>query len=215
MAMFVGTCARVPAVMSATYSLPELPYPLDSLEPWCPAETLELHHTKHHAAYVKGANDAAAALETVNPANAPLLAGLRSALTFNLAGHLLHSLFWKSLSPTASAPTGNLAIAVAKDFGSVERLNTLLAATAMGVHGSGWATLRFDPVGQRLEVAAILDHQNDVVPGGELLAVIDVWEHAYYLAHRNDRAAWVKAAVEHLDWAGIGDRFGSTSPDRH
>ena len=93
--------------MTVLYRLADLPYALDALEPWCPEETLALHHGKHHAAYVKGANESAAALKDVDPNNAPLFAGLRQALTFNLAGHVLHTLFWNSLSPEPSAPTGN------------------------------------------------------------------------------------------------------------
>ena len=193
--------------MSTPYTLADLPYPLDALGPWCPAETLALHHGKHHAAYVKGANDAAAALNDADPANAALFAGLRQALTFNLAGHVLHTLFWNSLAPEPSKPSGALASQIMTDFGSFDRLHQRLVATAMGVHGSGWVSLSFDPLGERLMVAPILDHQNDIATGGSMLAVIDVWEHAYYLTHRNDRATWVAAAVDHLDWEAINSRF--------
>ena len=193
----------------APYTLADLPYAVDALEPWCPAETLALHHGKHHATYVKGANESAEALNDADPSNAALYAGLSEALTFNLAGHVLHTLFWESLSPTPSKPEGLLASQITSDFGSLDRFRERLVATCMGVHGSGWGTLSFDPLGGRLAVAPILDHQNDHVAGGLLLAVIDVWEHAYYLTHRNDRAAWVKAATAHLDWPAISARFAS------
>ena len=189
------------------YSLPRLPFAYDALEPWCSAETLEIHHDKHHGTYVKEANAAAAELTTVDPHDTPRLAGLQSALTFNLAGHVMHSLFWASLDPAGDGPTTAMQAVLTKDFGSVERFNDLLTAACIGVHGSGWGVLSADPVTGGLRVGAVHDHQSEHVAAATTLAVIDVWEHAYYLTHRNERAKWVAAAVQHLNWTNIAERY--------
>jgi superoxide dismutase, Fe-Mn family len=189
------------------YTLPDLPYPYDALEPWCAAETLKLHHDKHHAAYVKGANEAAAALANIDPADAQKLAGVEAALTFNLGGHVLHSLFWQNLSPTPTSANQQLLARIETDLGSASRAKNLLVAACMGVQGSGWGALMFDKVGGTLRVASLRDHHQDLVPGTTVLAVVDVWEHAYYLGYKNDRAAWVAAAIDHLDWPTISARF--------
>jgi superoxide dismutase, Fe-Mn family len=197
--------------MTDLYALPDLPYSYDALEPWCPAETLELHHKKHHAAYVLGANDAAEALGAVDPSDALLLGGIQTALTFNLGGHVLHSLFWTSMCPTKSPPTGALADQIGADFGSLDVLTTQLAAACKGVQGSGWGVISFHPVDRKLHVGQMHDHQQQLIPDTTLLAVIDVWEHAYYLKYRNERASWVGAVIEHLDWTAIGSRFETIS----
>jgi superoxide dismutase, Fe-Mn family len=193
--------------MTDRYALPDLAYNLDALEPWCPAATLELHHGKHHATYVKEANAAAEELATADPEDLPRLAGLRTALTFNVAGHVLHSLFWSSVGPDASKPSPEMGDRIKTDFGSHGRFVSLLTSACTKVQGSGWGALEVDAHTGELRVGSILDHQNMHVPTANLLAVIDVWEHAYYLTHRNDRPAWVQAAIEHLDWTSIADRY--------
>ena len=189
------------------YSLPKLPYAYDALEPWCSAETLELHHDKHHGAYVKAANAAVEELATVDPHDSPRLAGLQSGLTFNLAGHVMHSLFWQSLDPVGDAPDTAMKDRLDNDFGSIDRFHDLLSAACIGVHGSGWGVLSADPITGSLRVGAVHDHQSELVAGSTTLAVIDVWEHAYYLTHRNERAKWVAEAVKHLHWATIAERY--------
>jgi Fe-Mn family superoxide dismutase len=186
-------------------ALPDLPYAADALEPWCPAETLALHHGKHHATYVKGAQTAIDALAEVDPTDTVRLAALHSSYVFNYGGHVLHSLFWTSICPDVTAPSGALAEAIARDMGSTERVQTVMRATASTVQGTGWVLLVAD--GGRVRVIPATDHQHDHVPGSVLLAAVDVWEHAYYLTFKNDRASWTAAAVEHLDWASIGARF--------
>ncbi len=193
--------------LTTVYSLPPLAFAYDALEPWCSAETLELHHDKHHATYVTDANAAAEQLATVDPHDAPRLAGLQSALTFNLAGHVMHSLFWDSLDPAGAGPGREMQEQLTEDFGSIERFNDLLTAACLGVHGSGWGVLRADPVTGALGVGSVHDHQSEHIAGSTTLAVIDVWEHAYYLTHRNERAKWVAAAVQHLNWTNIAQRY--------
>lgn len=199
--------------MTDQYTLPKLPYGYDALEPWCPSETLHLHHAKHHAAYVAGANESSKAIETIDPADAYQLAGAQAALTFNLGGHVLHSLFWPNLSPDKMTPTGGLAKQITTDFGSKTRFHDLLTATSMGVQGAGWGVLIYDTVSRTLRTAALHDHQHDLVAATELLAVIDVWEHAYYLTNHNDRAAWVKSVIDHLDWEVIAERYALASQE--
>ena len=193
-----------------SYLLPDLPYAYDSLEPWCDATTLQLHHTKHHQSYVDGANAAVEALTSIDPDDAMKLHGARSALTFNLGGHVLHSLFWENLAPTSatsSAPSAALAERVQRDLGGPERFRKLFVATCKGVQDSGWGALVHDAIADRLVVTGLHDHHNDLVPDTTILAVVDVWEHAYYLTHRNDRVAWVEAAFDHLDWNTVSARL--------
>jgi Fe-Mn family superoxide dismutase len=198
--------------MDDLYTLPDLPYPADALEPWCPAETLDLHHGKHHAAYVVGANEAAAALTGVDPHDSATLAGVQAALTFNLSGHVLHSLLWENLSPIVTRPAGQLSEQIDTDFGSMALLVDRLTAACMGVQGSGWGVLAYDPMSGRLRAGSVHDHQLHHVPNSTLVAVIDVWEHAYYLGFHNERAKWVAAAIEHLDWPNIADRLDAVRP---
>jgi Fe-Mn family superoxide dismutase len=193
--------------MSPRYVLPDLAYAVDALEPWCPAETLDLHHGKHHATYVKAANAAAELLATIDPDDADRLVGARSSLVFNLGGHVLHSLLWTSIGPDSTAPTGDLAARLTSDFGSQERFTALFTTACMTVQGTGWGTLWLHVPTGELHVGSLLDHQHNMVPDSALLAVIDVWEHAYYLTYRHERAKWVAAAIDHLDWASIAARY--------
>jgi Fe-Mn family superoxide dismutase len=197
--------------MTAHLVLPELAFAYDALEPWCSAETLHLHHDKHHRAYVDGANAAAEALATVDPKDAHTLAGIRTALEFNTAGHVMHSLFWETLAPVPTPKSEHLERQVARDFGSWERFEQLFIAACTGVQGSGWGALAVDPASGTLTLGGVHDHQNQLVPNSSLIAVIDVWEHAYYLDHRNDRPGWAKAALAHLDWTKISARFEAMS----
>ncbi len=194
--------------MSIPYRLPPLPYAYDALEPWCNAETLELHHDKHHKAYVDGANEALEGIAAADPQDKPTMAGLHALLEFNLGGHVLHSLFWENLSPSEVAVPRPLASRFDSDFGGEQRAKDLLTAACTGVRGSGWGVLAFDPLGDRLHIGAVGDHQREFAPGLITLGVIDVWEHAYYLVHKNDRPGWVKQAVAHLDWNAIDTRLG-------
>lgn len=197
--------------MTTRYTLPKLPYSYDALEPWCPEETLRLHHSKHHAAYVTGANEASDAIATIDPSNSYELAGAQASLTFNLGGHVLHSLFWPTLSPSKTSPSGELATELIANFGSKTRFHDLLTAVSVGVHGSGWGALMYDTVSRTMRIAELRDHQYELVASTELLAVIDVWEHAYYLTNQNDRATWVQAVIDHFDWAMIAERYALAS----
>jgi superoxide dismutase, Fe-Mn family len=191
------------------YTLPDLPYDYAALEPHYSAEVLELHHDKHHAAYVKGANETLEKLEAARAADDfAAIVGLQKSMAFNVSGHVLHSLFWKNLSPNGGGkPEGELQAAVEHFFGDFEAFKAQLAAATTTVQGSGWGALAWEPTGQRLIVEQIYDHQGNVGNGSEPLLVIDAWEHAYYLQYKNVRADYVEAIWEIVNWADVAERF--------
>lgn len=191
------------------YVLPELPYDYSALEPHYQAETLVLHHTKHHAAYVAGAN---AAMERLGEARSSGdhggLVGLEKTLAFNVSGHVLHSMFWTNLSPDGGGrPEGELAAAIDDELGSYEAMRAQLAQAAVSVQGSGWGVLAYEPLGQRLVIEQVYDHQGNLAHGSVPLFVIDVWEHAYYLQYRNVRADFVEAVWHLVNWPDVARRF--------
>jgi Fe-Mn family superoxide dismutase len=192
-----------------SYWLPKLPYDYGALEPYCERRVLELHHRKHHAAYVNGLNQA---LERLAEARAredfEAIVGLEQALAFNLSGHVLHSLFWTNLSPQGGdEPDGELRDAIDRDFGSFARFRRQLSNATISVQGSGWGSLAWEPLGHRLVVQQIHDHQNNVAVGSLPLLLIDAWEHAYYLQYQNRRADYVENVWKILNWPAVQARF--------
>jgi Fe-Mn family superoxide dismutase len=191
------------------YTLPELSYDYSALEPHVTGKIMELHHDKHHAAYVKGANSAlerlAEAREKDDFGNLP---ALERALAFNLSGHVLHSLFWRNMAPKSGGrPEGKLAAAIDHDFGGFERFQKQLTAAAGSIMGSGWAALVWEPLGQRLLVSQIYDHQSNLAQAGTPLLVLDAWEHAYYLQYENRKTEFFEAVWSVWDWEDVGVRF--------
>ncbi len=194
----------------AVYSLPDLAYDYAALEPHCSAEILELHHDKHHAAYVTGANTT---LEKLDHARAAddfgTINQLEKNLAFHVSGHVLHSLFWKNLSPDGGGkPEGELSAAIDDGFGSFEAFKHQLTEAALGVQGSGWGVLAWEPLGGRLIVEQVYDHQSNVGQGASPLLVLDMWEHAYYLQYKNVKADWVKSFWEIANWPDVAERLG-------
>jgi superoxide dismutase, Fe-Mn family len=192
-----------------TYSLPALRYALDALEPLISADTLELHYHKHHAAYVKGANDAIEELADARRLGAFADIGrLEKNLAFNLSGHVLHSLLWRCLTPDGGGrPSGALSEAIDSHFGAFDAFKDELSAVATSLQGSGWGALSWDSVGQRLIVEQIFDHQRNVGVGTVPIIVLDMWEHAYYLQHQNRKNEWVANFWKLVDWKDAGARF--------
>ncbi|MFK4728553.1 superoxide dismutase [Agromyces mediolanus] len=193
----------------ADYTLPDLPYDYAALEPAISGRIMELHHSKHHQAYVTGANTALAQLaearETGNLAN---VNKLEKDLAFNLGGHVNHSIFWTNLSPEGGdKPTGELAAAIDDHFGSFDGFQAHFTATALGVQGSGWAVLAWDSIGQRLIIVQFFDQQGNLPAGIVPLLMLDVWEHAYYLDYQNVRADYVKAFWTIVDWQNVQQRW--------
>jgi len=191
------------------YELPDLEYDYGALEPHYSGRTMELHHSKHHAAYVKGVNEA---LEKLGAARASgdlgAIVGLEKTLAFNLSGHVLHSLFWLNLSPAGGdRPDGELASAIDEFFGSFDAFRNQLSEAAITVQGSGWGALSWEPLGQRLYIEQIYDHQGNTGQSGVPLFVVDAWEHAYYLQYQNRRADYVAAIWNIVNWNDVSNRF--------
>ncbi|HZI93120.1 MAG TPA: superoxide dismutase [Patescibacteria group bacterium] len=191
------------------YVLPDLPYDHSALEPHISAKIIELHHGKHHAAYVKNANTA---LERLDEARAKedftRLAALEKALAFNLSGHILHSIFWQNMMKKGGGePDGALADAIKRDLGSFKMFGKQMNEVAATVMGSGWAALVWEPIGQRLLITQIYDHQSNLAQGGVPLMVIDAWEHAYYLQYQNRKTEFFEAIWNVWNWKDISHRF--------
>jgi Fe-Mn family superoxide dismutase len=191
------------------YELPPLQYDYAALEPHYSARMLELHHDKHHKAYVDGVN---ATLEKLAGAresgDLSAIVGLEKTLAFNLSGHVLHTVFWKNLSPDGGdRPAGELGAAIDEFFGGFDAFRKHLSQATSTVQGSGWGALTWEPVGERLFIEQIYDHQGNVGQGGVPLLVIDAWEHAYYLQYENRRADYVEAIWNVLDWSDVSARF--------
>ena len=195
----------------ATYVLPDLDYDFGALEPHISARILELHHGQHHKAYVAKANET---LEHLEEARAQRdftsIGALESALAFNVSGHVLHSIFWKNLTPGGGgAPGGELARMLARDFGSFESFKMQLTEVAATIAGSGWAALVFEPLGKRLITCQIHDHHANVAQGALPLMVIDAWEHAYYLQYENRKGEFFKAVWNLWNWEDVGVRLAA------
>lgn len=193
------------------YLLPELAYDYTALEPHLSGRILELHHDKHHKAYVDGANKV---LDRLVEARATSDFGsinqLEKSLAFHLSGHILHSLLWKNMSPNGGdKPTGELAAAIDEHLGSFDEFRSQLVEAANNLQGSGWAALSWEPLGKRLIVEQIFDHQGNTGQGGRPLLVLDMWEHAYYLQYENRKAEWVEAFWHLADWDDVATRFNS------
>ena len=200
---------------SKAYTLPKLPYSYDSLEPIYSKEMLELHHSKHHAAYIKGANQALSNLAQVRATGSyEAINQLQKDLAFNLSGHILHSIFWRNMSPNGGGrePQDKLATAIQEAFGGADALRAQVSHAATSIQGSGWAALCYEPVGQRLIVEQIYDHQGNLGNGSVPLLVLDMWEHAYYLQYKNEKAKWVKGFWDLVNWADVAERFEGARP---
>jgi len=191
------------------YTLPDLPYDYAALEPHIAGQIMQLHHDKHHATYVGGANTAleklAEARETGNLAAVNLH---EKNLAFNLGGHVNHSIFWANLSPDGGdKPTGELAAALDENFGSFDAFRAHFEATALGIQGSGWSVLAWDSLGQRPLIFQLFDQQGNVPVGIVPLVMLDMWEHAFYLQYLNVKADYVNAWWNVVNWADATRRF--------
>jgi len=195
----------------AEYTLPELSYDYSALEPSISGSIMELHHGKHHQAYVTGANTALAQLvEARDSGNLVNVNKLQKDLAFNLGGHVNHSIFWTNMSPNGGdKPVGELSSAIDDNFGSFDKFTAHFTAAAMGVQGSGWAALVWDSIGKQLIIQQFFDQQSNFAAGTVPVLLLDVWEHAYYLDYKNVRADYVKAFWNVVDWSNVQARFGA------
>lgn len=197
------------------FTLPPLPYDFKALEPHIDARTMEVHHDKHHAAYVAGANKALAELASIRDGgDAGLIKHWSRELSFHLSGHINHALFWQMMAPTGKggggAPDGPLADAILRDFGAHEKFVAHFKAAAAQVEGGGWAWLVREPLSGKLLIIQ-QEKQQDMMPTGVTpLLGIDVWEHAYYLKYENKRAAYIDAWMNVVNWPFVQGLFASS-----
>ncbi|MDD1753412.1 MAG: superoxide dismutase [Methanotrichaceae archaeon] len=193
------------------YSLPELPYAYNALEPYISEAQLRLHHDKHHAAYVNSANAILERLDKARQAGSDIdIKATLKELSFQAGGHVLHSLFWSNLFPaskTSKEPDGVLANALKNEFGSFERFKKEFSAAAAGTEGSGWAALAWCGLTQRPIIMQVEKHNVNVYPMFRILMVLDVWEHAYYLDYKNERPKFVEAFWNIVNWKEVSQRL--------
>lgn len=193
------------------YVLPKLPYGYKDLEPYISEVQLSIHHSKHHQAYVNGANAILQRLEKARKESLDLdLKSTLKELSFNIGGHLLHSLFWENLSPPSvggGRPGGVLGDYIKKEFGGFERFQKEFTQAALTVEGSGWAALTLCRQTDRPVIMQVEKHNMNVFPSFPILMVIDVFEHAYYIDYKNDRAKFVEAFWKIVNWETVSHRL--------
>jgi Fe-Mn family superoxide dismutase len=199
------------------FTLPDLPYPSDALEPYIDKQTMEIHHDKHHGTYVANANKALESVpELQNKSVEELLANncaivpenIRTAIRNNGGGHINHTMFWQIMAPKGGGqPGGQLGEAIKSTFGSFENFKEKFNAAALGRFGSGWAWLLKS--GNGLEISSTANQDSPVMEGKYPVMGLDVWEHAYYLKYQNRRADYVQAWWNIVNWPEIEKRFAS------
>ena len=194
------------------YTLPHLPYGYKALAPYISEVQLTLHHQKHHQAYVTGANAILEKLDKARKENADLdMKALLKELSFHLGGFRLHNMFWENLAPSGvgggGIPKGALAVAINEEFGNFERFKKEFTQTASSVEGSGWAVLTYCMNTGRLMMMQVEKHNVNLIPGYRILMALDLWEHAYYLDYKNDRAKFIDAFWHLVNWDAVDARF--------
>lgn len=210
--------AQVPSLLAQAaaggpYTLPPLPYPADALEPYIDAQTMQIHHGRHHQAYINNVNKALAdypqlAAKPVDDLIRDLSVvpeGIRRTVQNNGGGHSNHSLFWLSLKKDGGQPGGELAKALDARFGSFDKFKEALATAANTLFGSGWAWLSLD--GKELRIEQTPNQDSPLMQGRYPLLGIDVWEHAYYLKYQNRRADYVTAFFNVINWDFVTERY--------
>ena len=210
-----GLAWRAPAASAAgPYALPPLPYPVDALEPYIDAETMQIHHDKHHAAYVTTLNRTLSRSPDVSSKSPEELLmnlkevpdNLRHNVKNNAGGHVNHSLFWSMMKKNGGGnPPGELGKAIEKKFGTYAIFKDLFTGAAMRIFGSGWAWLLLD--GQELKIEHTPNQDSPLMSGKIPLLGIDVWEHAYYLKYQNRRVDYVDAFYHVINWDLVTERY--------
>jgi superoxide dismutase, Fe-Mn family len=209
-ALMINAIGFTDAFTDGKYSLPKLPYAYDALEPLYDKSTVEIHHTKHHAAYVNGLNTAIEKLSAARKSNDfAAIKSLSIDLAFNGSGHILHCLFWNSMKAGGSTMPLELEEMMSSSFGSVAEAQAQFAAAAKFVEGSGWAILAYEPVSEKLAILQCEKHQNLTIWGVVPILACDVWEHAYYLQYANERARWVDNFMKLANWQFAAERLAA------
>ena len=198
---------------SNTYVLPALRYAYDALEPHIDTETMRIHHSKHHAGYVRGLNKAMDALERLRNGDDSVgsIKHWSRELAFHGCGHMNHVLFWLCMAPPSMGgggePSGELRTQIDRDFGSFGKFAGHFKAAAKSVEGSGWAWLAWEPLAERLIVTQSEKQQNHMFTSMRPILGCDVWEHAYYLRYQNRRADYIDAFMKVIHWPSIEVMF--------
>jgi Fe-Mn family superoxide dismutase len=187
-----------------SFSLPKLQYDYNALSPFLSEEQLKLHHSKHHQAYVNGANALFEKLDEAREDNVEIdLKAALKELSFHIGGHMLHSTFWDCMAPAGRGggrPNGTIADLIEKEFGGFDRFKREFSKAANGVEGSGWAVLAMQECVARPLIMQVEKHNVNVYPGFRIVLALDVWEHAYYLDYKNDRARFVDGFWNVVNW---------------
>jgi Fe-Mn family superoxide dismutase len=194
------------------FTLPELPYGYKDLEPFMSEAQLTIHHQKHHQAYVTGANNIINKLQQARIDNADIdIKAASKELTFHMGGWKLHSLFWQVMAPVGKGgggePTGKLAVSILKTFGSFARFKKEFSQAALSCEGSGWAALTYSKKIDTLIIVQMEKHNVYFPAGNPLIMTLDVWEHAYYLDYKNDRAKYIDGFWNVVNWQYLNTRF--------
>ena len=212
-----GTAAAAGAsAAEPPFTLPKLPYAYDALEPYIDAQTMQIHHDKHHQAYVDNLNKAVGAdaalaklsVEELLQRLDTLPAAIRTPVRNQGGGHANHSLFWQTLCPASKSgkPAGPLAAALDRSYGGQDQFVEKLQAASLGVFGSGWAWLSVDQ-GKNLVLDSASNQDSPLLAGKRPLLAIDVWEHAYYLKYQNRRSDYLKAILQVINWEFVSHRY--------
>ena len=193
------------------YTLPKLLYDYNALVPYMSEEQLKIHHDKHHQAYVNGANNILQKLEKARKENAELdIKSTLKELSFNIGGHRLHSIFWENMAPQGKGggkPGGTIGDEIQKEFLGFDRFKKEFSQAATSVEGSGWAALSWCKQTRRPIIMQIEKHNTNVYPGLRILMVLDVFEHAYYIDYKNDRAKFVEGFWNVVNWDFINKKL--------
>jgi len=200
----------------SVYTLPDLSYDFGALEPHLIGQIVELHHDKHHAAYVTGANQTLEKLHDARKSeNFGAVNQLEKSLAFHISGHKLHSILWSNMSPKGGgAPTGAAKDQIDKDFEGFGPFQKHFNAATLGVQGSGWGVLSWEPLAQKLIVNQVYDHQGEHAQGAVPILVCDIWEHAFYLQYQNRKAEWVNAFWNVINWDDVNRRLADAKAGR-
>ena len=209
------------------YQVPKLPYAYEALEPVIDAETMHLHHDKHHQAYVDAVNKAIAdqpdlqdkTIEDLLRSLDEVPESIRTTVRNNGGGHANHQMFWKIMAPPGQGgggePTGDLAEQIGRDFGSFDAMTQAFEAAATKHFGSGWVFLVMDPRSKKLEILTLPNQDSVLLVGKPALLANDLWEHAYYLKHRNKKADYLKAWWGVVNWPYVGERLAGIHAGKH
>ncbi len=194
------------------FELPKLPYDYKALEPHIDAKTMEIHHTKHHQAYINKANETLAGTPFEDKSAEEILRGfsdlpdnIKGVVQNHVGGHANHSLFWEVMSPTKSIPSKDLASAIDTDLGGMDSLKEKFSALAMGRFGSGWAWVNVN--NGKLELENTPNQDSPLMAGKTPILGLDVWEHAYYLNYQNKRADYVSAFFNIVNWEKVSELY--------